>query len=107
MTTKDDDIGSTEYWRDIKQARQEKRADNRENSAEYLRERGIPFVEKNNGAHLIVEGKDCFIDFWPGPGKWHSRCGKKGFGVRNLVAFIGATSNADVTGLAPAQENDK
>lgn len=85
---KDDDVGSAEYWRDIKQARQEKRADNRENSAEYLRERGIPFVEKNNGAHLIVEGKDCFIDFWPWPGKWHSRCGKKGFGVRNLVAFI-------------------
>lgn len=89
----DDDFGSTEYWRDIKQAKQEKRADNRESSAEYLSQRGIPFVSKNGGAHLVVEGKDCFIDFWPGTGKWHSRCGKKGFGVRNLVAFIGVPSN--------------
>ena len=97
MKAKDDDIGSTEYWRDIHQARQEKRADNRESSASYLRERGIPFVEKNYGAHLIVEGKDCFIDFWPGTGKWNSRCGKKGFGVRNLVAFIGVPSEGLTT----------
>lgn len=67
---------------------------NRENSADYLAQREIPFVQKNGGAHLIVEGKDCFIDFWPGTGKWHSRCGKKGFGVRNLVAFIETPSNA-------------
>jgi hypothetical protein len=105
MMTEDDDVGSTEYWRDIKQARQEKRSDNRENSAAYLRDRGIPFVEKNMGAHLIVEGRECFIDFWPGTGKWHSRCGKKGFGVRNLVAFIGAPSNDDVTVLAPGKDN--
>ena len=101
--TKDDDVGSTEYWRDIRQARQGKRADNRENSAEYLTERGIPFVSKNNGAHLIVEGATCFIDFWPGTGKWHSRCGKKGFGVRNLVAFIEAPADgrAATQGSAP------
>lgn len=82
-----------EIFNALKKERQEKRASNRENSAEYLRERGIPFVEKNGGAHLIVEGKECFIDFWPGTGKWSSRCGNKGFGVRNLVAFIGAPSN--------------
>ncbi len=52
----DDDVGSTEYWRDIKQAKQEKRADNRESSAEYLAQRGIPFVSKNGGAHLVIEG---------------------------------------------------
>lgn len=94
MATKDDDIDSTEYWRDIKQARQENRADNRENSAVYLQERGIPFVSKNFGAHLIVEGRECFIDFWPGTGKWHCRSGKKGFGVRNLVEYVTAPSNA-------------
>ena len=85
-----------EMFNALKKERQEKRASNRENSAEYLRERGIPFVEKNGGAHLIVEGKECFIDFWPGTGKWRSRCGKKGFGVRNLVEFIGALSNEAV-----------
>ena len=79
-----------EMFNDLKKIRQEKRADNRENSAEYLVQREIPFVSKNGGAHLIVEGRECPIDFWPGTGKWHSRCGKKGFGVRNLVAFIGA-----------------
>jgi hypothetical protein len=97
MTAKDDDIGSTEYWRDIKRARQKKRADNRENAATYLRERLIPFTKKNFGAHLIVEGRGCFIDFWPGTGKWrHFRSGKKGFGVRNLVEYITAPSNAEL-----------
>lgn len=71
-----------------KKEKQEKRADNRASSAIYLQEHGIPFEEKNMGAHLIVEGKDCFIDFWPGTGKWITRKGIKGFGVRNLVQFI-------------------
>ena len=74
----------------LKKHRQENRAENRENSAEYLAGRGVVFTKKNGGAHLIVEGKSCFIDFWPGTGKWHSRCGVKGFGVRNLCAFIDA-----------------
>ncbi len=95
METKDDDIGSTEYWRDIKHAQQEKRADNRHSSALYLQERGIPFETKNLGAHLIVEGRECFIDFWPGTGKWHCRSGKKGFGVRNLAEYILAPSNVE------------
>jgi hypothetical protein len=72
----------------LKKYQQEKRAGNRVQSAEYLRERGIPFSSNNGGAHLIVEGPSCFIDFWPGTGKWNSRDGKKGFGVRNLVALI-------------------
>lgn len=78
----------TEFWRERKKAQQEKRASNRENSAEYLTEHGILFTSHNHGAHLIVEGKECFIDFWPGTGKWNCRSGKKGFGVRNLVEYI-------------------
>ena len=85
---------AAEYFQAMKSIRQEKRANNRETSAEYLEVRGVPFTVKNGGAHLIVEGKDCFIDFWPGTGKWHSRCGKKGFGVRQLCEFIGVGSNA-------------
>lgn len=73
----------------LRKQRQEKHRDNREASADYLTQRGIPFVSKNEGAHLIVEGNTCFIDFWPGTGRWNSRDGIKGFGVRNLVAFIG------------------
>ena len=74
------------------------RASHGQAPADYLAQREIPFVPKNGGAHLIVEGRDCFIDFWPGTGKWHSRCGKKGFGVRNLVAFIETPSNAESNG---------
>lgn len=77
-----------EMWAAVKEARQEKRASNRENSAEYLRERGIMFSTNNGGAHLIVEGNEGFIDFWPGTGRWNCRSGHKGFGVRNLVIYI-------------------
>lgn len=77
-----------EDFREIRKHQQEKRAANRESSAEYLLAKGIPFVVKNDGAHLIVEGKECFIDFWPGTGRWHSRCGKTGFGIRSLCSFI-------------------
>lgn len=82
------ELSLSEYFGLKKEASREKRASNRENSAEYLTQREIPFTSKNQGAHLIVEGYNCFIDFWPGTGKWHSRCGIKGFGVRNLVEFI-------------------
>jgi hypothetical protein len=89
-----DEMGEmVDDFRALKKYRQEKRADNRESSAEYLSVRGVPFTVKNGGAHLIVECEECFIDFWPGTGKWHSRCGKKGFGVRNLCEFVGVGSN--------------
>jgi hypothetical protein len=77
-----------DMYNDLRKVQQEKRADNRSASAEYLSQRHIPFTTKNDGAHLVVEGKTCFIDFWPGTGRWNSRCGQKGFGVRNLVKFI-------------------
>jgi len=90
-TLRDDHTSDmAEFWRDVKEARQEKRANNRASSAALLAEAGVPFASKNMGAHLIVEGKDCFIDFWPGTGKWISRNGQKGFGVRNLLSHIGA-----------------
>jgi hypothetical protein len=77
-----------ETYKALKEHSQEKRASNREQSAQYLTNAGIPFTSNNHGAHLIVEGKDCFIDFWPGTGKWISRNKETGFGVRNLVNFI-------------------
>ena len=72
----------------IKKERQAKRADNREQSAGYLTRYNIPFTAKNLGAHLIVEGHTGYIDFWPGTGRWNTRDGHKGFGVRNLVTYI-------------------
>lgn len=72
----------------LRKIKQEKRASNREQSAQILKDKGIVFSSNNGGAHLIVEGKNCYIDFWPGTGKWNSRNGDKGFGVRNLVIYI-------------------
>lgn len=80
------DVGDD--YRALREESQKKRADNRKSSAIYLQENGIPFEPKNGGAHLVVEGHDCFIDFWPGTGKWITRNGHKGFGVRNLIEFI-------------------
>jgi hypothetical protein len=67
---------------------QVKRSSNREKSPLYLEKHGIHFESKNNGAHLIVEGNDGYIDFWPGTGRWKARQGESGFGVRNLVKHI-------------------
>jgi len=68
-------------------AQQAKRADSRARNTELLRQAGIPFVVKNNGAHIIIADA---VDFWPGPGKWHSRTlPTKGYGVRELLKFLG------------------
>ena len=80
------DVGdSFDGW---KEHSQEKRADNRSMSAGILRDRGVSFTEKNMGAHLIVEGKECLIDFWPGTGKYITRTGNKGRGVFNLLKLV-------------------
>lgn len=80
------DNEDTEMWREVKKRGQEKRANNRDRSTEILVLAGIPFVSKNNGAHLIVAER---FDFWPGTGLWMER-GKaqKHRGIRSLVARI-------------------
>lgn len=78
-----------EAFQFMKQRRKEQHSDRRDFAPEFLTENGIPFTTKNGGAHLIVEGKTCYIDFWPGTGRWIVRDGKtKGFGIRNLVDWI-------------------
>jgi hypothetical protein len=75
----------SEDWKAWKKDSQEKRAANRDASAEILRTKGIAFESKNGGAHLIVHG----FDFWPGTGKWvRRRDGRKGRGVNNLIALL-------------------
>lgn len=84
------DMGET--WNEIRIERQAKRATNRDQSADYLTQRGIQYTSHNGGAHLIVEGAEGYIDFWPGTGRWRARDNRKGFGVRNLVIFIQGTT---------------
>ena len=50
-----------------------------------LKDKGINFESKNGGAHLIVDGYECVIDFWPSTGKFIVRTGPKGRGVFNMI----------------------
>jgi hypothetical protein len=59
-----------EYFRDLKEHSQRKRASNRQSGQQKLAEAGVPFTEHNGGAHLIVQTPAGVVDFWPGTGKW-------------------------------------
>lgn len=71
------------------QTRKERILSNRESSAIVLRRHGVPFLSKNDGAHLIV-GNPPEVDFWPGTGLWITRDDTKqqGRGVFNLLRML-------------------
>jgi hypothetical protein len=76
-----------------------RRARNRQGSAQILRDRGIEFETKNDGAHLVVRHGGKVADLWPGTGKYRVRKpGGKGEryrrGVFNLLRDIGHKDNA-------------
>ena len=77
-----------EYFNDHRKANQEKRAQNRKQSAEILDREGVSFVSKNDGAHLILHSG---YDFWPGTGRWMKRgeTRRKGFGIKSLLRELG------------------
>jgi len=80
-TTDESDI-----WRALNAMRKNKRANNRESSAQCLRQAGVPFESKNGGAHLIVATPEQTIDFWPGTGLWLARgTGERRRGVKALL----------------------
>lgn len=76
---------TTEMWAEYKTERQEKRKKNRITSAQILADHDVTFSSSNAGAHLIVQGRNDVIDFWPGTGKYITRGGKKGRGVFSLL----------------------
>lgn len=48
-----------------------------------------PVLNRNLGAHLVVTGKSCIIDFWPGTGLWIVRQQTpRKRGVRGLLDFL-------------------
>lgn len=81
---------TTEMYKAWAKEKQTARAQRRENAPELLTKAGIPFTEHNNGAHLILDTHQGFIDFWPGTSKWKTRSpfGINGYGVSNLLAYI-------------------
>ena len=81
------DLGAT--FKALRSSSRKKRAANREWSTAKLAELGVTFESCNKGAHLIVMGNTSFIDFWPGTGKWISRDGASGRGLKSLLHLIG------------------
>lgn len=63
---------------------------------EYLDLYKVVYKTKNNGTHLIVEGRRGYIDYWPSTGKWQDRNGTGGFGVMVLVEHIQGASAVSV-----------
>jgi hypothetical protein len=71
-----------------------KTAKNREESTKILQERGIDFLSRNNGAHLIVQNNGIVVDFWPGTGKYIVRESNiEGRGVFNLIKWLASRAN--------------
>lgn len=69
--------------------KREKRASNRKMSHDMLVVAGVKFEVRNLGAHLVVTGKSCIIDFWPGTGLWIVRQQTpRRRGVRGLLDFL-------------------
>lgn len=74
----------------LRKFKQEKRADNRAQSAAVLSRSGIVFTSNNDGAHLVVLAGSKTVDFWPGTGLWIVR-GQETYrhrGVRKLVGYV-------------------
>lgn len=80
----------SEFWRDLKEHRQEKKTNNYRSSRELLVENRVDFIEKPNG-HFIILGKDKrpSHDFWATTGLIIERNTKRrSRGIRNLLMFI-------------------
>lgn len=65
-----------------------KRKRNQEFSTQMLRDLGIEFEERNDGAHLIVLAGGHRINFWPSTGKFQLLDGSYERGVRNLIRYL-------------------
>lgn len=101
------DYDDLAYWRAEEQRSKDKRAMNRAASPKYLERQGIKFESRNEGAHLIVDGR---VDFWPGTGLWIVKEGnKRGRGVKHLANWIKNTqppADESADGCAiPAEHN--
>lgn len=78
----------------MREASKERRARNRQFGPELLRQEGIPFESRNDGAHLIVGFQGFIYDYWPGTGYWKSReTGISRRGVRKLISRIQSEQN--------------
>lgn len=70
----------------LKEESERRRANSRRDSAAMLRGKGVEFVSRNKGAHLVIEDR---VDFWPGTGLWIVRADQhRGRGVKALCKWL-------------------
>ena len=70
----------------IKELGRIKRNNNKISSTGILTSRGIDFISKSNGVHLVVKNR---WDFWPSTGLFIDRKNqKRGRGIKNLLRII-------------------
>lgn len=84
MTEIDDDTTEGDIWRDIRQARKEKKQSNTEQSLALLQRKNIPYrtLDATVRHYRVSE----VWDFWPSTGKFrHMRTGESGRGVLQLI----------------------
>jgi len=79
-----------EMWRDYRAEQANIRHDRykKANPENQLKICNIDYETRNNGYHLIVTHNDMVVDFWPTTGRWISRTGKRGGGVKRLIGFL-------------------
>ena len=78
----------------------------RDASTEFIKENGLVFTSHNDGSRLIVEGRTCYIDFWPGTGRWKTRTGIEGFGAASLVTYAKGNSTMKIGFIGTVTEKE-
>lgn len=74
-----------EEFKDLTCIRKKRRAANTKSSTAIVDDAGVQYKSYNRGVHLVIEGKDALIDFWPSTGKFKTRDGHTGRGVYNML----------------------
>ena len=74
-----------EIFNEWSKVKKDKKRSNQRQSTEMLINAGAKFQSKNGGNHLIVEGRNGLIDYWPSTGKFIERGGAEGRGIKKLI----------------------
>ena len=74
-----------EVYKHLKCNRQNKRRQNLKTSTAIVDDAEVQYKSYSNGVHLVIEGKNALIDFWPSTGKFKTRDGYVGRGVYNML----------------------
>lgn len=72
----------------MREESQERRAANRAAAVAALNKSGVRWSTNNAGVHIMIEGPQGRVDYWPGTGLWRTAQGQEGRGIRSLFAHL-------------------